>query len=381
MKSVWGKWFLAYMIAWFISGVGGSIYYTYSRPYLMDRLGSESYYIVGLLLAAEQIPLFLAVLSGFIADFFGRRNLLLIGLLNVPLYILLGYIDPYLIPIVIGLKTVIGSISSPAGMGMVLSATNRSGKAYSLLAFISAIGWVVGGVIPGLLKDYIGPIGLFSLTGLTVGVSILIQYFYAPEKERTYERPNVRELVTVIRGTWDLLLASILALAALSLFFTVMSLKVYEEIHKNLLIYGLALSTSTALAGAFVRPFSGVLVDRFNPLTIIILSLIAYIALDTGIYLSSGIYRLILWIIPIYPFRDTAMVIAFSRRVSKKLQATVAGVNATTTSLSGLIVFLLVNLTGGDINLIYYIHIVLIIASTLILLYSRLKIGLKTYTD
>jgi MFS family permease len=282
------------MTAWFISGVGGSIYYTYSRPYLLDKLGSGGYYVVGLLVAAEQIPAALAVFSGFLADLFGRRNLLLLGVLNAPLYILLGYIDPRMIPLVIGFTVFIGSISGPASMGMILSATGRSGRAYSMMAFSSAIGWVVGGIIPGLLRDMIGPVGLFSLTAVLGLVSVIIQYVYAPEKMPAYEKPRIREIGRVLENTWDLVVSMILANSALSLFYNSMALKVYEELHRNLLLYGLALSTSTALAGALARPVSGVLVDKYDPMIIITVSLISYVFLDTGIYLSTGILRLLL---------------------------------------------------------------------------------------
>lgn len=381
MKSfLRSKWFIAYMIAWFISGVGGSIYYTYSRPYLMDKLGGESYYVVGLLLAAEFIPLALGIFSGFIADWFGRRKLLLTGLVNTPLYILLGIIDPYMIPLIVGLMAIIGSIGGSAGMGIILSATGRSGKAYSLLAFMATIGWVLGGILPGLLIDIVGATGLFTLVSLISCSSIIIQYIYAPEKKIMYEKPRLQELISVLKNTWDLVVASALAISSLSLFHTVISLKIYEEINKNLLLYGLALSTSNALATAVARPFSGIVVDKFNPMIILISALTAYIALDTSLYLSRGFIRLILWIIPIYPFRETATIMAFSRRAPGKLQATIAGVNSTTSSLSGVIVYLLVSITKGDLNLIYYIHIAMIIASILILTYTYVKHG-KNYNE
>jgi len=71
------------------------------------------------------------------------------------------------------------------------------------------------------------------------------------------------------------------------------SLKIYSELN-NLFIYGVALSSSTALAGAFVRPFSGKLVDKYDPVNIIILSLTAYMIVDTGLYISSGLPLIIL---------------------------------------------------------------------------------------
>jgi len=363
-------WFKAYIVAWFLSGIAGSIYYTYSRPYLMERLGASSYYIVGILLAAEQIPAVLSIVSGFLADYFGRRKLLLIGYTDLALYPIMGYVEPTLIPMVIGIKTLMGSLIGPAVTGTVLHATNRSGYKYSLLAMASTIGWVLGGIVPGLLINLVGSAGLFILAGLLSGLSTSLQYIFYPNIDAGGEKIALSDLETVFNRTWDLLLINTLANASLSLFFTMVSLKIYGELN-NLLIYGVALSSSTALAGAFVRPLSGKLVDKYDPVKIIILSLTAYIIVDTGLYISSGLPLIILWILPIYPFRDTATTIALSRRVPLRLQSTMAGFGGLTAFLSGLLVLLINQYAHGDVATVFYIHMAILLASTTLLTLLR----------
>jgi len=95
---------------------------------------------MGILLATEQNPAVLSIVSGFLEDYFGRRKMLLIGYTNLLLYSIMGYVEPTLIPVVIGIKTLMKSLIGPAVTGTVLHATNRSGYKYSLLAMASTIG-------------------------------------------------------------------------------------------------------------------------------------------------------------------------------------------------------------------------------------------------
>ncbi|MET1160338.1 MAG: hypothetical protein ABWW65_05200 [Thermoprotei archaeon] len=80
------NWYRAYLVAVFISGVGGSVYYTYSRPYLRDMLGETGYLVVNYLIAAESIPAILSIITGFLADRLGRRKVMLLGFINTLLY-------------------------------------------------------------------------------------------------------------------------------------------------------------------------------------------------------------------------------------------------------------------------------------------------------
>ncbi len=366
------NWFKAYLFAWFINSIGGSIYYTFSRPYLREMLGKESFMVVGYLLAAEQVPAILSIMTGFLADRIGRRKLFLIGFLNAPLYALLGVINPFHLPIIITLIGIIRSLSGPAILGTILHATGRSGKAYSYIAMVAAIGWVIGGILPGLLIDIVKPIGLFTLTGFMGTLAILIQYIYYPHRvDDTDNKIGLNELGRAIAATKELILVIILSNAALNLYYNMVSLKVYSEI-KNLLLYGIIFSTSTALANAIVRPYSGKLVDKYDPINILLVSLIAYLFLNTGIYLSTGLILFILYAIPIYPFRDTAITISISRKTPLKLQATAAGIMAASTSISGILVFFLTSMAGKDFATVYMFHLFLVLSSIIIILmYKR----------
>lgn len=331
-------------------------------------MGVDSYGIAGLLLASEQIPSILAIFMGFIADVIGRRKLLLLGLLKLPIITLIGVVNPIHIPVIAAMNALLNSIIAPAGIGVILNVSNRSGRTYSLLAMSSALGWIVGGIIPGLINDYVEPVGVFFIAGLFASIASIIQYLFYPSRtSSTDAKISPSQLCTAFANVWRIALSVVTANAALSLFYTIVALKVYSNI-KNLLIYGLALSTSTALANAFTRPVAGKLVDKYNPLIVLASSLIAYLVLDTGIFLATGMILLILWVIPIYPFRDTATLIAISRRIPLELQSTAVGITLTMTSLSGLLVLVLSWITGGRLEIIYFTHILFILVSLIMVL-------------
>lgn len=370
MNLTRSRWFTAYLMAGLFSGIAGSIYFTYSRVYLRDSLGENSNYVIGLLISFEQIPQFLGIVGGFLADYIGRRKLYSISLFSPILFIIIPFINPVLFPYIILVNSLIGSISGPAVSGAILAALNRSGKLYSIYVMAPTIGWIIGGIIPGLTRELIGSTGLFISIALLSYLSTILYFVFFPGFD--FEKPRLSEIPIVFSKTWNIVLANTVVNGGLGIFWTLIGLEIYSET-QNLLLYGLLLSSATALAGAVVRPLSGILVDRYEPINIIKFTLIAYIIIDTAILFTRGLPRIALWIIPIYPFRDTATTISISRRVSLKLQSTSAGLNMTMTSLSGLIVLSIISFTRGDIVYVYYIHIILLILGLILLLHDKLK--------
>jgi hypothetical protein len=74
-----------------------------------------------------------------------------------------------------------------------------------------------------------------------------------------------------------------------------------------------------------VRPLAGVLVDRFKADLVLASTFLAYAIYNTILFYTTGLTFILLWLIPLYPFRDVAQAMALSRRVNQNLQATVAG--------------------------------------------------------
>lgn len=367
----------AYSTAWFLGGVAGSIYYTYRSPYIYSLVGEEKgRELISLIIASEQLPGVLGVLTGVLADVIGRRKLLYLSLISPFIYIAIGLSNPYRIPILTFTLSLLGIVTGPAGAGVLMVVTERSGRKYSYVVMMGSIGWALGGLLPYFLVKNHGPLTLFiTVTILYLISSILLISFYPREVDQIKPSGSssiIPILNHVFRRVYVLMLSATIANAALSFFYSVASVRIYSDVEKTygeegLLIYGVALSTLTALAGALVRPISGILVDRFNPISVVTASLVSYLALDTGIFLAGGgIVALILWILPIYPFRDTATTIALARRVELEYQSSLSGLSSALNTISGLIVVSLTAVTRGDFTMVYTTHIALLLVSLML---------------
>lgn len=362
------KWVEAFSLAFFLEGLGGSIYFTYSRPYIIESTGgtSEAYGLTALLASAELVPSVFSVVAGVIGDRIGRRNLVLVGILRLPALVLLAYVNPVYAPIAVALMYSATALSAPSSLGTVLEAGGRSGETYAWLTFFTGIGWAVGGLVPGFLKKYIGGTGLFILAGLLLALSPLIQFICYPRRIRG--RPiRLGEVFKGVKKSIAVVLAILFSTAGLTMYYTLILVKIYNEV-RNLLVYGFITSSLAALTGSLARPLSGKLVDKYDPDIVLVSSLTAYMLLNTLLYMASGYVLLALWLIPIYPFRDTAQTISISRRLPPELQATAAGIVATVNSLAGLLIALFSpEISRYGLAAGFIIQTLLLITSTIIL--------------
>lgn len=372
------KSFIAYSTASLLSGVAGSIYYTYRTPYIYGILGeARGAELIATIVASEQLPGFLALLTGPLADTLGRRRMLVLSLITPILYLLIGLVDPLNIPFITFTMSFIGVFTSPAVSGVVMALTNRRGRSYSILMTLNSIGWAIGGLFPYFLVEHFGSRSVFIVVCiLSFVASTLALIFYPAETTvRNLDSFNsniLRIIKHIISKTYLLCLSAVFANSGLALFYSVMGLRIYSEV-ENLLIYGALLSTLTALAGALARPISGLLVDIYDPVRIVTLSILSYYVLDTSIYYTKGYLSMILWILPIYPFRDTALTLALARRVELKYQSSLAGVLSAINTLSGLIILFISRISGDNIFYIYIIHLILLTVSLTTLILEQLR--------
>lgn len=370
--------FIAYSAASLLSGIAGSIYYTYRTPYIYGAVGeARGAELIPVIIASEQLPGFLALLTGPLADSIGRRKILVLSLLTPILYLMIGLVDPRNIPFITFTMSFIGVFTSPAISGIVMVLTNRRGKSYSILMTLSSIGWAIGGLFPYLLVTLFGSISVFLVVCiLSLVASMLVLIFYPQEISEkpivSFNSNLLRIVKHVVRKTYLLCLSAVIANAGLSMFYSVIGLRIYGEVG-NLLIYGALLSTLTALAGAIARPFSGFLVDTYDPVRIALFSILSYYVLDTSIYFTRGYISMILWILPIYPFRDTAMTLALARKVELEYQSSLAGVFSALNTLSGLLILSLSRISGGNLLFIYIIHLMLLTVSLATLILEQLR--------
>ena len=90
------------------------------------------------------------------------------------------------------------------------------------------------------------------------------------------------------------------------------SIKLYIEVRRNEVIYGIIYGGLTSLIGSMVRPYAGKLSDRVGSLKLYKASLASYSLLMFLLAISRGIIMAILWLIPIYPLYDISVVTTVS---------------------------------------------------------------------
>lgn len=359
------SWLKFFAIAFFLDGLGLSMYYTYSRPYIIDRVG-EDYGLISLVAAAELAPSVFSILAGLLGDKIGRSRVVLVGVLRLPPLLAMPFLDIRYAPLAILVLYLATAMYVPNSLGTILEAGNRSGEVYAWITLYSGIGWALGGVLPGILEDTIGSNYVFPAAGILMALPPIIQYMKYPLELKT-EKILLSDIVKGIKESLDIALAILLSTAGLTLFYSLLLTKIYVEVG-NLLLYGFVTMSLAALTGSLVRPLAGKLVDKYNPDLVLALSLIAYAVLNTLLYMSRGIVLLLLWLIPVFPFRDTAQTIAISRKLPLKLQATAAGIMSTLNSLAGILIACTTpavktyGLVGG-----YIIQLVLLTTSLLLL--------------
>lgn len=90
---------------------------------------------------------------------------------------------------------------------------------------------------------------------------------------------------------------------------------------------------------------------------------------------------MVLWILPIYPFRDTAMTLALARSVELEYQSSLAGVFSALNTLSGLLILFLSRISNGNMFFVYTVHLTLLTISLITLIFKDIRdrenLGLK----
>jgi len=363
-------WRKGYIAAQLLFWMGYGVYYTYSRMYIEETRGQD-YGFASLIAAAEVTPLLFSVLMGYAADRLGRRRMIILGLGQSLSTIAMGLLPlPYL-PLLSGLGALFYSIAYSAFLGAMLTGVAGSGYEYSLIAAAGSVGWGLGGVSAGVLHS-LGTQAAFGMAGLLMMTAYLTAYASTPSHLEASRTPVPKELKEAMAGILHLFLSITLGGAGLTLFFTSSSLKLKAEIG-NPILYGIVFSTITSLMSAAIRPFAGRLSDNIGHVRLLAISTALYIPMALGILEAHGYLLAVIWVIPLFPFRDVALSMSISTGLPRSLQATAAGVIAFASSIGGFIVLLTYPLiAGGTLDKVFLVMASLL-AVSLALLYPYMK--------
>ena len=176
--------FWALVAANFIDTIGGTLLFPYFSLYVTQRFGvgmTEA----GLLLAVFSLSgMAGAGLGGALTDRFGRRGIVLFGLVfSAAGALTLGMVGElwmfYPLAAVVGL---LGSVADPARQAIIADVLpeNQRAEGFGLMRVAGNLAWIIGPTIGGLLAGY-SFMWLFILDFITSCLTAVVIYLLVPE--------------------------------------------------------------------------------------------------------------------------------------------------------------------------------------------------------
>lgn len=222
----------------------------------------------------------------------------------------------------------------PCGFGKV-----ESGYRYGTVTLGGSLGWGLGCSMMGFIYGFGGVKLITLIAALTLTLSYIVFYIAYPKEYdiiRKYDDKSKTSSVNKIpKNLLVFLLAVGISYFGASWSFNVLSIKLYIEVERNEVIYGIIYGGLTSLIGSMVRPYAGKLSDRVGSLKLYKASLASYSLLMFLLAISRGIVMAVLWLIPIYPLYDISVVTTVSSFEPKHLKASAIGSLYTVMSISG----------------------------------------------
>jgi len=311
---------------------GFSVYYVVSRRVIEAEMG-EAYSFAVLLMGVEEAPLLASIALGALADYVGRRRVLLAGFVEAACVAALAYLPVSLWVAPVALAALMYSLAYSALMGMVLEYSGGSGFRYSVLAAFGSAGWALGGLVGGASLGVLWR-GSFIVSSVLLAAGYSVALLWGPRAAP--HRFRVGDVLEALRHVAVPAMAAVAGGAGLVIFYGAASIKLSTLIESDVL-YGAVLTTIPAAVGAAVRPIAGKVSDALGHDRLFSATNAAY-AVEALIFAASSSPLLLIaaWTAPVYPFRDVALSLMISSRMPPHLQATAAGVINFTVSLSGL---------------------------------------------
>ncbi|MCX8196421.1 MAG: hypothetical protein N3F67_05030 [Acidilobaceae archaeon] len=319
-----------------IDQAAAASYYAASRAYFSDLLGEQSYSFMLLVGAAEALPGLAGPLLGLAGDVKGARAIVALSAVRGALPPLVALLSDARAVAAIASLGLLSTLFAAGAFGSLLRASGGSASRYARLSLLFPLAWAAGGLLPAPAVEAYGYLGAFVLIGFLYSLSSLLAVLFV---ENSLATGNVGgALRSLPLGP---LLGIALFSAGLNLFFSMVAVKVYRELGSDLFLFGLVGVSLTSLASALARPLAGRLVEGVGEGRAFLLSIFAYSLYAVLLYLSGGLLLALLWLVPLYPFKEVAQTMYVSKSLPRELQATAAGIVSMIYSLSSLANFLL----------------------------------------
>jgi len=337
-----GKWLKTYTIGNVFYTLAWGLYFTASRIYVKEVLGG-TFTDIALLTSLEFLPALLSTFWGYLGDVLGRRKIILLGFLSVPAFMMIGFTGIPWVLILAFIASLASTIAWPSVVAAVVSDIEEVGsRKYSIYAMGGSIGWGLGSISMGFLFSMGGMKLVSIMTALFMALAFTLFYIMYPEAYgQSFKREHgISVFKNIVRNKIIIafLSAVIISYFGLEFSYNILSIKLYNELGRNEVFYGIFFGGITAFLGALFRPVAGRIVDTLGETRSFIVTLMSYTLLLYGLALAKGWVMAVLWIIPIYPLYDTAAVTATSKALPPELRATAIGTYGTAVSIAGSLV-------------------------------------------
>jgi MFS family permease len=226
------------VIATFIDRIGGTLIFPFFALYVTQRFGVGMTQ-AGVLLAIFSLSGFLGDMTGgALTDRFGRRAMVLFGLIFSALSSLsMGIVNQlsvlYFLALIVGL---LSNIAGPARQAMVadLLPAEKQAEGYGILRVAGNLAWIIGPTLGGLLaaRSYLL---LFILDAITSLITALIVYRLLPEtKPKLHGEQQQETLLETLAGYRSVVTDKVyIAFLASS----VLMLVVYQQMYNTLSVF------------------------------------------------------------------------------------------------------------------------------------------------
>ena len=386
--------FWVIVLARFIDGIGSTLLFPFFALYITQKF-NVGMTQAGVMLGASSLAgMFGGIFGGALADKFGRRSIILFGLIfSAVSAIALGITNNlelmYIVAIVVGL---VGSIGHPAHGAMVadILPEDKRQEGFGILRVVGNMSWLVGPTIGGFVASR-SFLALFISDAVISCIVAVIVYRYLPESKPEPHPDEEQMTLMQTVGGYGIVLRDFAFMAFITA--SILMTAVYQQMYNSLSVflrdnhgidpqgYGFLLSTS-AITVILFQFWTTRRIKRYPPFVMMGVGAVFY-AIGFGLFGFVTVFALFamniviitigeMFIMPI----SQALVAGFAPEEMRGRYMAVSGMTwmVPSTFGPGLAGFLLDNYNP---NLLWYIGGILCLVAALAFYVLHLRLGAR----